>query len=240
MFAKTLTVALCAISLLTLPTSASPWGKPWPKPRGDPTTLSRLVMPSSTLPPPTGLVLKFVGLGIGTQNYTCATPSSIAVPASDGALATLYDLGTRLNTDPMATWKIGSLSGLALSLSSYTNILDVYLQSQGYSRVLGKHFFTSAMVPTFSLLDVLPPPIPQVNGKKNATMAAPANSCPGQDNEGAVPWLYLTDNGGSTGGVNTVYRIETAGGQPPATCDEMDATFTVPYAAQYWIYGPAS
>lgn len=236
MFAKTFTAALFAVSLLTLPIN----GTPVRKPRADPSTLNNLVIPSSTLPPPTGLVLKFVGLGIGTQNYTCATPSSTAVPASDGALATLYDLGTRLNTDPMAAWKIGSLSGLALSLSFFPDILDGYLQSQGYSKVLGEHFFTSAMVPTFCLSDVLPPPIPQVNGKKNATMAAPTSSCPGQFNEGAVPWLYLIDNGGSTGGVNTVYRLETAGGQPPATCESMGTAFTVPYAAQYWIYGPPS
>lgn len=82
MFARTLTAALFAVSLLTLPIN----GTPVRKPRADPSTLNNLVIPSSTLPPPTGLVLKFVGLGIGTQNYTCATPSSTAVPASDGAL----------------------------------------------------------------------------------------------------------------------------------------------------------
>jgi hypothetical protein len=82
MFAKILTAALFAVSLLTLPIN----GTPVRKPHANPSTLNNLVIPSSTLPPPTGLVLKFVGLGIGTQNYTCATPSSTAVPASDGAL----------------------------------------------------------------------------------------------------------------------------------------------------------
>ena len=82
MFTKTLTAALFAVSLLTLPIN----GTPVRIPRANPSTLNNLVIPSSTLPPPTGLVLKFVGLGIGTQNYSCATPSSTAVPVSDGAL----------------------------------------------------------------------------------------------------------------------------------------------------------
>jgi hypothetical protein len=42
----------------------------------------------------------------------------------------------------------------------------------------------------------------------------------------------------SSGGVNTVYRLETAGGNKPATCQGQKKYFEVPYAAQYWVYGP--
>ena len=94
MFAKTFTAALFAISLLALPIN----GTPVIKPRADPSTLNNLVIPSSTLPPPTGLVLKFVGLGIGTQNYTCATSSSAAVPVSDGALGMFLRIQLALNS----------------------------------------------------------------------------------------------------------------------------------------------
>ncbi|ORY12372.1 hypothetical protein BCR34DRAFT_482778 [Clohesyomyces aquaticus] len=56
-----------------------------------PTTcdLSTVAQPSSTLAPPTGLTLKLIALGKGTQNYTCATPTS--TPASNGAVAQLWD-----------------------------------------------------------------------------------------------------------------------------------------------------
>jgi hypothetical protein len=58
--------------------------------------------------------------------------------------------------------------------------------------------------------------------------------------EGAVDWLALRDNGMSMSvGLGEVYRVETAGGSPPATCDgvELDTVFSVQYSAQYWFYG---
>ncbi|KAF2185985.1 hypothetical protein K469DRAFT_707167 [Zopfia rhizophila CBS 207.26] len=241
MLSSTLSAAVMALSLLTSAVTAVPtWGPPWghPDPRaGQTPNLSRLKMPQNTLPPPTGLQLKFVGLGLGTQNYTCGSDGT-AQPGSNGAVAKLYDLGTRLNSDPMAQWKLGSISGLALSLSSNQRMLDGYLQSQGYQRILGDHYFNAAKTPTFSLNKVLPLPFPLLYAFKNASMAAPQSACPGTKNEGAVPWLKLDDAGGSEGGVNTVYRLETAGGMQPATCQGMKATFEVPYAAQYWVYGP--
>lgn len=43
------------------------------------------LMPKSALPAPDGLQLKYVVLGIGTQNYTCATGDENAVPGTTGA-----------------------------------------------------------------------------------------------------------------------------------------------------------
>ena len=51
--------------------------------------ISELVnfMPASTLPSPTdlGLSLKYVLLGIGTQNYTCTSGDENDVPGTTGA-----------------------------------------------------------------------------------------------------------------------------------------------------------
>ncbi|KAF2203164.1 hypothetical protein GQ43DRAFT_367510 [Delitschia confertaspora ATCC 74209] len=194
-------------------------------------------MPENTLPPPGDLQLKYVVLGIGTQNYTCVTSDSSSVPVSIGAIANLYDIGTRLSNDPLASYKLPTLSGLALSLSLFPTQLSWYLSLSGYQKVLGKHYFSADKVPTFSLSNVKPLPFPQAMVTKNDTMNAPKTACPGLKGEGAVLWLKLNDNGFSVGGVNTVYRLETAGGNAPKTCDKMAASFTVPYAAQYWIYG---
>ncbi|KAF2503130.1 hypothetical protein BU16DRAFT_555149 [Lophium mytilinum] len=238
MFPKAIISALVAICLLTTQTASSPLHHL--EPRNDGSQVLVMQQPDNSLPGPTGLVLKYILLGIGTQNYTCAAPGSTAAPGTTGATATLYDLGTKLISDPLAKWKINTLSGLALSMSSYPQVLSAFLSASGYNIVVGKHFFSSGGVPTFALQNIQTKPFPQVNGKKNATMTAPAYSCPGKSNEGAVPWLQLIDAGGSQGGVNTVYRLETAGGSAPATCaDVKTTTFEVAYAAQYWIYGAA-
>lgn len=46
------------------------------------------LMPTSALPAPDGLQLKYVLLGIGTQNYTCLTGDENAAPGTTGATGT--------------------------------------------------------------------------------------------------------------------------------------------------------
>ncbi|KAF2273096.1 uncharacterized protein EI97DRAFT_384306 [Westerdykella ornata] len=221
------------------PTTAAPTAGVNLKPRYTTPNLERLksMMPKSTLPAPDGLQLKFVGLGIGTQNYTCTTGVPTAEPGTTGALAKLYDIGTRLNSDPFAKAKIGTISGLALQFHNFPKLLDGYLMVQGYQRVLGDHYFTGS-VPTFALNKVPANPFPLAFVKKNADADAPKSACPGTKNEGAIKWLHLIDNGNSQGGVNAVYRLETAGGNKPKTCDGQKSSFEVPYTAQYWVFGP--
>lgn len=114
----------------------------------------------------------------------------------------------------------------------------MYLKAEGYNEWLGNHFFTQK-TPTFSLYKTKTKPHPLAMVAKNGTMDAPKTACQGTTGEGAVPWLYLIDDSNlSQGGVNTVYRLETAGGKAPATCQGQKKTFEVPYAAQYWVYGP--
>ncbi|KAJ4349437.1 uncharacterized protein N0V89_008052 [Didymosphaeria variabile] len=213
----------------------------WPQwPRAD-SGLSNLAkkMPANTLPAPTDLELKYVLLGVGTQNYTCLTGNAADAPDTTGATAKLYDLGTKLNNDPLAQWKIPAISGLALSLSAFgTWQLDMYLNAEGYNQWLGNHFFT-LKVPTFSLYKTKTTPHPLAMVAKKADQDAPKTACQGTTGEGAVKWLYLADDTNlSVGGVNTVYRLETAGGNKPDTCQGMQNYFEVPYAAQYWVYGP--
>ncbi|KAK7178305.1 hypothetical protein PSPO01_15646 [Paraphaeosphaeria sporulosa] len=68
------------------------------------TSLSTLAkkMPTNTLLVPTRLELKYVLLGIGTQNYTCLTSNALDVPNMTRVAAKLYDLSIRLNNDPLA------------------------------------------------------------------------------------------------------------------------------------------
>lgn len=193
-----------------------------------------LTLPSSGLPTPStispGVSLKYIALGVGTQNYTCATtPNSASAPAQVGAAATLYDAGQFFQ----------SLSGLVPSLPSFA--LGLYtmtgadMTSAIGTAVLGHHFFNGVGQPTFDLTKVNA----LLTSKKINSVAAPAGACPGPNNAGAVSWLQLTDIGGgaSFGGVSYVYRVETAGGNCPATCQGQTGTINVPYAAEYWFYG---
>jgi hypothetical protein len=175
----------------------------------------------------------------------------------------LYDIGSRLNDDPMAKWKIPNLSGLALAISTEPRALEWGLKSQGADNRIGTHFFAAvngANTPTFAL-DQLAQPYPMAQVSKLNETLAPESACPGLTGEGAVKWLLLKDTKGlSHGGIDTVYRLETAGGSAPATCKGKPASFEVKYAAQCkfhldllaavasqslicildWIFGPAS
>ncbi|KAF2133686.1 hypothetical protein P153DRAFT_352955 [Dothidotthia symphoricarpi CBS 119687] len=238
MLFSTLSTAVASLALFTGSVSAVPTPNTAVyKPAKDLSRLAKL-FPQSDLPSPTdGQVLKYVALGLGTQNYTCLTGDENAVPGTTGALATLYDIGTSLNYDPIAKWKIGSISALALSLSVRPQQLDLNLRSQGFEHMIGHHFFNGS-TPTFSL-DQLAQPYPVARVAKVAETDPPKSACPGNQGEGAIKWLLLTDTVGiSQGGINTVYRVETAGGNKSATCKGKKATFEVAYAAQYWIFGP--
>ncbi|PSR73962.1 hypothetical protein BD289DRAFT_448893 [Coniella lustricola] len=105
---------------------------------------------------------------------------------------------------------------------------------------LGRHYFDALSSPTIDLSGARPALF--FSGAKTGDVAAPAASDPGLLDTKAVDWLELADNGrGLSVGVSNVYRVVTAGGGAQA-CSVSGATeagevFSVPYAAQYWIYG---
>jgi hypothetical protein len=87
MLFASVSTALSAIALFTASTHALP--RPGKQsdtytPAKDLSKLAKL-MPTSALPVPDG-PLKYVVLGIGTQNYTCSTGNPDAAPGTTGAL----------------------------------------------------------------------------------------------------------------------------------------------------------
>jgi hypothetical protein len=196
---------------------------------------SSLTLPSSGLPDPSSISpsvsLKYVALGLGTQNYTCtSTPSSSSgVPVQVGAAATLSDATSFLQyNQPLIPY----LPALVLGFNQLSAQVDANTLGLPF---LGHHFFNGAGSPEFDLTAIST----RLVAKKLATVSAPSNASPGPGDAGAVPWLQLGDNGAglSFGGLQYVYRVETAGGSAPATCANQDSTFQVPYAAEYWFYG---
>ena len=132
------------------------------------------------------------------------------------------------------------MSCLALTLSVHGGGgLERYLATEGYP-MLGDHFFTHSL-PTFSLWKEHSVPHPLAVVSKKAEMNSPDTVCRASHGVDSVKWLYLTDDlDFSRGGIDTVYRLETAGGERPTHCGNHMEHFEVPYAAQYWIYGSSS
>ena len=114
------------------------------------------------------------------------------------------------------------------------------------SSLSGHHYFTAA-VPTFNLHTATANyGITFTKKVANVTAPAPTNgeSNLGPDGSKPVAWLKLQVNNpdgnvaipDQVGGVQEVYRVNTAGGSAPSTCMNMAASFEVQYAAEYWFF----
>jgi len=103
--------------------------------------------------------------------------------------------------------------------------------------LVGKHFFTNT-TPMFDLDDNPGKQLGVAACAKVANTTAPADAPKGVNGvgDGAVPWLYLNTTKATVGNVKAVYRLNTAGGNPPKTCKSSPAVFSVEYAAEYWFY----
>lgn len=132
--------------------------------------------------------------------------------------------------------KISTISGLVLSLSEHPEAVTAALELLGYDDVIGHHFFQSReniSTPIFAFDSLSEVPYPVAEVTKIDAVDAPAFACPGLHGEGAVQWLHLQDRKNvSRGGIDTVYRVETAGGKAPVKCTDQNIALTVPYAAQ--------
>jgi hypothetical protein len=200
--------------------------------------LTRAELPQSPEPlepPSEGLILKHVAIGRGTQNYTCDLSNSTAVPVAAGAVATLFNASCVASSYP-------DLLHLLPGLSMRFDVPYPYTPSEAPPHmgpsdlaVSGNHYFTDLKTPFFDLLG-----LGNIGCAKHSSVNAPGSAPAGAGGEKAVPWLKLSAKEGATGDLREVYRVETAGGSAPATCQGQAASFTVQYAAQYWFFeGPA-
>ena len=76
--------------------------------------------------------------------------------------------------------------------------------------------------------------------KKLADIKAPANASVGLQGTGAVDWLALTEVVGmGSVGLKEVFRVDTAGGNPPESCatSAVGVVISMPYSAVYQFFG---
>lgn len=215
------------------------------------------VADNSPLPSPSeGLSLYHVAVGRGTQvwprlesipincsilifslkNYTCSSPTDTPTPC--GAVAGLYNASCVAGKFPNILNLIVP-AALAVPVPSKPTLFPANLALSGH------HFFPDLTTPTFDLRT------DRSNygiyyAKRVANTTAPAGSQAGPDGAAAVPWLKLaviepppdTNPADTVGNVKEIYRVNTAGGSPPKSCEGQPASFEVEYSAEYWFYAP--
>jgi len=190
--------------------------------------LDNVVLPVANPPlpaPGADLYLASIVIGRGVQNYTCGNDST-AAPVAIGAVATLYEASCIAVEDPEL---LASLPGRALAISLPTDPEeDLVCGAQPLERN-GHHFFNSAKTPTFDFTEA------DDEALGLALVSVGARS-PAPDAATAVPWLQLSRVDGSVGPIQSIYRLNTAGGVAPATCEGQPASISVQYAAQYWVF----
>ncbi|KAF4550668.1 Hypothetical protein D9617_16g014560 [Elsinoe fawcettii] len=195
---------------------------------------ARLPQAPNPLPAPTGQ-LSHIVVGRGTQNYTCDTSNSTAVPVAAGAVATLFNVTCLAVESPQL---VARLSNVALDLPIPYNVQDD-ADTPSYYGLSGHHYFLDLTTAFFNL-DTDKHQYGEGAFKKANATDAPKDAMVGQKNKGfgAVPWLLLKAAPGYGGlqAFTEVYRVRTAGGSPPKACAGQPAKFEIQYATEYWFY----
>ncbi|KAF1844362.1 uncharacterized protein K460DRAFT_379320 [Cucurbitaria berberidis CBS 394.84] len=188
--------------------------------------LSKVVLPIAPTPlaaVSAGLTLRHIAIGRGTQNYTCSSSSSDP-PVAVGAVATLFNAtcdAARLNVKVLS-----DVTKLALNYAIPT-------APEAEKRMSGHHEFTEKKIPLFMLhTDAVNYGYVQAKPDE-VKSAAPKDAASGTNGFGSVPWLKLN---AVEGDYKEVYRVHTAGGVAPKSCQNITGGFTVQYSAQYWFY----
>ncbi|KAI9710061.1 MAG: hypothetical protein M1812_007525 [Candelaria pacifica] len=193
--------------------------------------LTSATLPSAPSPlplPGIGLKLAHVAIGRGTQNYTCSNLTAKAVPFQVGATAKLYNASCIAATMPDILAKLPNVTLEYAIPNSNDSLWPANIDFSGI------HFFPDVTTPTFNL-DTANHDYGIVQSGKNASTPASSDAVKGQNGVGfgAVPWLKLKAKNGTGSTFSEVYRVNTAGGAAPPTCEGAAGTsFEVQYAAE--------
>lgn len=148
-----------------------------------------------------------------------------------GAVASLFNVSCLAADSPDL---LAKLPPIALDLPVPTSD-DA--DSPAMTMLSGHHYFIDATTAFFNM-DTTAHDY-GTGAFKKANSSDPPTAAPvGQFGQGygAVAWLKL-DAKNSEGQVfQEVYRLNTAGGNPPTTCQGQAAEISIQYSAEYWLY----
>ncbi|KAJ3893001.1 hypothetical protein GG344DRAFT_87448 [Lentinula edodes] len=177
-----------------------------------------------------------IGLGIGTQNYSC---SSTGNDTSVGAVAELYDVSCEYFTADFSNVSVEAYRLWVAAPTYYTestliDVLHAYRGTPSVPTILGQHYFVPN--PTGSGLSPKWDFTSESFAGNNAAyvIGRAVGDIPSPDGSANIDWLYLTNVQG--GLAQEVYRTNTTGGQPPAECTP-GSTVAVKYTSLYYFTG---
>lgn len=198
---------------------------------------AKIPLPSNqtVLAQPTS-VPSFVGLGVGVQNYTCDATS--LTYSNVGAVAQLFDMSCLIGTPLSTTIQNDAFNIWNNAPSSFT-AQDIIKTLCPHPLVLGQHYFVPNPNPAVGSPTISPKwDFTADSEKGNAeafVIGAKVGDLPAPTSKSDVDWLQLKNVEGQL--ADTIYRVETKGGQPPSSCTAGAPLLTVKYTSQYWLYG---
>ncbi|KAJ8488460.1 hypothetical protein ONZ45_g13946 [Pleurotus djamor] len=179
------------------------------------------------LVPPSGKP-SFIAGAIGVQNYTCSDAGTFT---SVGAVAELVDISCLFGTDAFDV-----IQDRWFLIWSVLPPGTPPLATIGNPEPLGEHFFITNPVTGTGLS-------PKwdftshgaTRGNRNAfVVGARSGGIPSPSGSANVDWLSLSNVQGRL--ANQVFRVDTKGGQPPASC-RPGTSISVKYTSKYWFFG---
>jgi len=151
-----------------------------------------------------------------------------------GAVADLRDISCLVGTSKFATIQNDAYTAWSkapASLSSKSAVTSI----SGSSPLLGQHYYvinpitgSPAISPKWDMTAMKKNANAFVTAAKVATLAAPTGS-------GDIDWVQLKNLQGEL--ATSVYRVDTKGGQPPASCTAGSPLLSVKYTAKYYLFG---
>ncbi|KIM77192.1 hypothetical protein PILCRDRAFT_12195 [Piloderma croceum F 1598] len=194
--------------------------------------LNQTVLASPTTTP------SFVGLGVGVQNYTCNATS--LTYSSAGAVVEVFDISCLSATSLFSTiqnyafdiWNNGSASNVTTQ-----DVIDTL----GHDPiVLGQHYFVANGTDPATGSPAISPVWDFTSGAEKGNteafvIAAVVGDIPAPTGTDDVDWLQLKNVEGEL--ADTVYRVDTKGGQPPMSCTADAPLLSVKFTTKYWLFG---
>ncbi|KAH9847426.1 hypothetical protein C2E23DRAFT_741801 [Lenzites betulinus] len=181
----------------------------------------------------------FIGLAFGVQNYTCSSSNNYT---STGAVAQLIDVSCMVSSPAFTTIQTDLFNAWSYLIPYPIQAIINILHLLNPPEVLAQHYFVTnpltgqGLSPKWDFTSS-----GAFLGKDDAFIVAkakgnlPAPTDPKRD----VAWLDVTGVQGDI--ANEVFRFDTVGGQPPASCTfgqspDISVKYTSKYSECHFVY----
>ncbi|KAF8888600.1 putative malate dehydrogenase [Infundibulicybe gibba] len=184
----------------------------------------------TALAPPTTKP-SFIAVAVGTQNYTCGATGTYT---NIGAVAELFDISCLYNAPAFGNIQDIAYDIWRVSPPAVTpEEVIALLHSAKTPEILGQHYYVPNPLTGVGVNPKWDFTSQGANaGNPNAfVVAAKVSGLSAPTGTSDIDWVSLSALTGEL--AQQVYRVDTKGGQPPATCTPGSDPIVVKYTAKY-------